>query len=141
MADPAEHPSGSAHPTKPLTGMTQAEVDRHDALWPDCSLSLLHEHPSGSPQTEAGRDLLSRCESGWKTWMDEPIRVNGMRRMILAIEAEAAARRGPLDVERLARAMAVSLDIYGWDLDIMARDIAAEYASLASIPTPERGSP
>lgn len=42
-----------------------------------------------------------------------------------------------LDVERLARAMRVSLDIYGWPLDEMAADIAAEYARLAE-PSEER---
>jgi hypothetical protein len=36
----------------------------------------------------------------------------------------------PLDAGRLARAMRVSLDIYGWDLDQMAAEIAAEYTRL-----------
>jgi hypothetical protein len=43
-----------------------------------------------------------------------------------AILAQPEAVSG-IDVERLARALSVSLDIYGWDLDSMARDIAAAY--------------
>lgn len=38
-----------------------------------------------------------------------------------------------LDVERLARALRVALDIYGWDLDGMAITIADEYARLSRL--------
>lgn len=35
-----------------------------------------------------------------------------------------------VNVDRLAKAMRVSLDIYGWDLDAMAAEIATEYDRL-----------
>lgn len=54
----------------------------------------------------------------------------------LSAQGVSVARSAPqsepegLDVERLERAMRVSLDMYGWDLDVMAQEIAAEYARL-----------
>ena len=45
-------------------------------------------------------------------------------------EIEPATPRTEVDAARLAKAMRVSLDIYGWDLDEMAGEIAAEYARL-----------
>lgn len=43
----------------------------------------------------------------------------------------------PLDPQRLSKAMRVSLDIYGWDLDAMAQAIATEYARLAGTASKE----
>jgi hypothetical protein len=50
--------------------------------------------------------------------------------------AVAATPVGALDATVLAQAMSVSLDIYGWDLDSMAREIAPEYDRLAAASEP-----
>lgn len=58
------------------------------------------EHPSGSPQTEAGRALLEGdfIEADYDGCN---IDVDALNNGIVAIEREAAARREPLDVEAL----------------------------------------
>ena len=99
------------------------------------------EHSSGSPQTEAGRRLLGVAYLAGDA---ESEGVN-LRDAITAIEREAAARREgpvnsrqaqPLDVERLARALRVSVHYGAEHPDqyrrTVAEKIAAEY--LASIP-------
>jgi hypothetical protein len=88
-----------------------------------------------TPTTEAGRALLATFEPGTRT-------NNSYRAVIRAIEAEA---RAPLDVERLARAMATE-SVRRWVMeawvdsgvsepgyatpDEMAAAIAREYAAL-----------
>ena len=92
-ADPAEHPSGHVPGCRMPgcegecttdSGLSPAE-ERMLAEWP--------EHPSGSPQTEAGRFLHDRCGYllACPCWTDG------------ATAGQAAARREPLDMERPTR--------------------------------------
>jgi hypothetical protein len=80
---------------------------------------------ANTPRTAAGRQLLDSLPPEW-----HPINTDIMREHILAIEAERAAPTSaaePLDVERLAKAIAT---VYGWApslRDTEADKIAAEY--------------
>jgi hypothetical protein len=107
------------------------------------------------PRTEAGRIFLLDQAATYVGAPDEVQRKHDWYlQAILAIEVEAsqailigperpahwaAAPAPALDVELLRRAMSVSLDIYGWDLDSMAREIAAEYVRLAAQPKEGEG--
>lgn len=88
------------------------------------------ELPEGDPRAAAARWPLTDS----RVCVEQVIEADTWIEELDALKARAAlaapATAPGLDVERLARAMRVSLDIYGWPLDAMAADIAAEYARL-----------
>jgi hypothetical protein len=96
--------------------------------------------PSDTPRTEAGRQTAHTFEQiNWE-YAEQETRIGVLQEMVAILlnrldEREAAATPPStegLDVELLSKSMRVSLDIYGWDLDVMAVEIAAEYARLRS---------
>ena len=116
-----------------LNRMLPADADKEAELWPliyeyghaaEVRASSQHVTESTETATE-GREAVAR-------WMIEHGYATGHGDTLDDLLTELAPQERPsIDVERLARAMRVSLDIYGWDLDAMAGDIAAEYLRLS----------
>lgn len=134
-----------------MTRNTEAEDSRHSAPVPAGGTpgGLAREkvdeqrdavNTPAAPTTEAGRDLLSACDSGgWITWDHQLVSLNGMRRAILAIEAEARAAARKEVLERLERGLRA---IHETSSDPSSRNLSASMlAVLDSLSTDTREEP